>query len=52
MGIVALTDRLRNICFVQGIFSDRTQTIFRDRNGELFDEIAETALKEESATFS
>ena len=51
IGIVALTDKLRNICFVQGISSDRIQTIVRSRNGSTFDEIAETAI-EESAIFS
>jgi hypothetical protein len=49
-GIVALADKLRNICFVQGIVSDRIQTIVRSRNGGTFDEIAKTAL--ESAIFS
>ena len=52
MGIVALADKLRNICFVQGIFSDRIQAIVRSRNSTTFDEIAETALEEESAIFS
>jgi hypothetical protein len=52
IGIVALADKLRNICFVQGISSDRIQTIVRSRNGNTFDEIAETALEEESAIFS
>jgi transposase InsO family protein len=52
VGIVALGDKLRNICFVQGLFSDRIQTIVRSRNGRTFDEIAETALEEESAIFS
>ena len=52
VGIVALADKLRNICFVQGIVSDRIQTIVRSRNGKTFDEIAETALEEESAIYS
>jgi hypothetical protein len=52
IGIVALGDKLRNICFVQGLFSDRIQTTVRSRNGSTFDEIAETALEEESAIFS
>jgi hypothetical protein len=52
VGIVALADKLRNICFVQGIVSDRIQTIVRSRNGGTFDEIAETALEEESAIYS
>jgi len=52
VGIVALGDKLRNICFVQGIVSDRIHTIVRSRNGDTFDEIAETALEEESAIYS
>ena len=52
VGIVALADKLRNICFVQGIASDRIQTIVRSRNGRTFDEVAETALEEESAIYS
>jgi hypothetical protein len=48
-GILTLSDRLRNICFVQGLSSDRIQTIVRSRNQDDFDEIAETALEEESA---
>jgi hypothetical protein len=52
VGIVALADKLRNICFVQGIVSDRIQTIVRSRNSDTFDEIAETALEEESAIYS
>ena len=52
VGIVALADKLRNICFVQGIASDRIQTIVRTRNSSTFDEIAETALEEESAIYS
>jgi hypothetical protein len=51
LGIVELADKLRNICFVQAIASDRIQTIVR-RNGSTFDEIAETALEEENAIFS
>ena len=52
VGIIALTDKLRNICFVQGFSSGRIQTIVRSRNGNAFDEIAETVLEEESAIFS
>ena len=48
-GILDLADRLRNICFVQGLASDRIQTVVRSRNYRHFDEIAETALVEESA---
>jgi hypothetical protein len=51
-GILTLSDKLRNICFVQGLFSDRIQTIVRSRKHEDFDEIAETALEEESAMVS
>jgi hypothetical protein len=51
-GILDLSDRLRNICFVQGLVSDRIQTIVRSRNCCKFDEISETALVEESALLS
>jgi len=51
-GILDLSDRLRNICFVQGLASDRIQTIVRSRNYQSFDEIAEMALVEESAITS
>jgi hypothetical protein len=51
-GILTLADKLRNICFVQGLYSDRIQTIVRRRNHSGFDDIAETALEEESAIFS
>jgi hypothetical protein len=51
-GILTLTDKLRNICFIQGLHSDRIQTIVRSRNYSTFDEVAETALEEESAIFS
>jgi len=51
-GILTLADMLRNICFVQGLYSDRIQTIVRSRNHSSFDDIAETALEEESAIFS
>ena len=43
-GILTLADKLRNICFLQGLYSDRIQTIVRGRNHSSFDEIAETAL--------
>ena len=52
MGIVTLAEKLRNIFFVQGIASDRIQTIVRSRNDRTFNENAETALEEESAIFS
>jgi hypothetical protein len=51
-GILTLADKLRNICFVQGLYSDRIQTIVRSRNHSSFDDIAETALEEESAIIS
>ena len=47
-----MSDRLRNICFVQGLASDRIQTIARSRDYRDFDKIAETALIEESAITS
>jgi hypothetical protein len=51
-GILNLADKLRNICFIQGLYSDRIQTIVRSRNYVNFDDIAETALEEECAIFS
>jgi hypothetical protein len=51
-GILTLTDKLRNICFVQELYSDRIQTIVRSRNHGNFDEVAETPLEEESAIIS
>jgi hypothetical protein len=45
-GILTLSDRLRNIRFVQGFYSDRKQIIVRSRNHDNFDE---TALEEERA---
>jgi hypothetical protein len=51
-GILTLADMLRNICFIQGLYSVRIQTIVRSRNHSSFDDIAETALEEESAIFS
>jgi hypothetical protein len=49
-GILTLANKLRNICFVQGLCYNRIQTI-ASRNYSSFDDIAETAL-EESAIFS
>jgi hypothetical protein len=37
---------------MQGLYSDRIQTIVRSRNYSRFDDVAETALEEESAIFS
>ena len=51
-GTLGLSDRLRNICFIQGLVSDRIQTIVRSRNYQNFDKIAETTLVEESAIAS
>ena len=51
-GILDLSDRLRNICFIQGLASDRIQTLVRSRSYRYFDEIAETVLVEESAITS
>lgn len=51
-GILYLADRLRDICFIQGLASDRIQTIVRSRNYQRFNELAETALVEESAIAS
>jgi len=51
-GVLTLADKVRNICLVQWLYSDRIQTIVRSRNHSSFDDIAETALEEESAIFS
>ena len=51
-GILDLSDRSRNICFIQDLASDRVQTIVRSRNYQNSDEIAETALVEKSAITS
>jgi hypothetical protein len=51
-GILTLSDRLQNICCMQGLYSDRIQIIVRSRNHDDFNEIAETALEEESAIVS
>ena len=51
-GILTLADKLRNICFIQGLYSDTIQTIVRSRNHSNFDDIAETTLEKESAIFS
>ena len=45
-GILTLADKLRNICFVQGLYSDRIQNIVRSRNYSSFDDFAETSLEE------
>jgi len=37
---------------VKGLYSDRIETIVRSRNHSTFDDIAETALGEDSAIFS
>ena len=47
-----LAEKLRNICFVHGLYSDKIQTVVRSRNHANFDEIAENTLEEESATVS
>jgi hypothetical protein len=36
-GVLMLTDKLRNLCFMQGLYSDRIQTIVRSRNSDGFD---------------
>jgi hypothetical protein len=38
-GVLGLSDRLRNICFIQGLASGRIQTIVRSRNYQNFDEM-------------
>jgi hypothetical protein len=51
-GILTLAGKFRNICFVQGLYSERLQTIVISRYHENFDEIADTASEEESAIIS
>jgi hypothetical protein len=51
-GILTFFDRLRNIFFVQGLYSDRIQTIVRSQNHDNFNEIAKRALEDESAIIS
>jgi len=51
-GILDLSDRLRNICFIQGLASDRIQTIVRSCNYHNVDEIARSALVEEGTIAS
>ena len=51
-GVLDLSDRLRNICFIHGLASDRIQTTVRSCNYQNFDKIAEAALVEESAIAS
>jgi len=46
-GILTLADKLRNICFIQVLYSDSIQTTVRSRNYCSFDDITETALEEE-----
>ena len=47
-----MSDRLRNICFIQGLASNQIQTIVQSCNYQNFDEIAKTALVEDSAIAS
>ena len=51
-GVLDLSDRLRNICFIQGLASNRIQTIVQSCNYQNFDDIAKTALVEDSAIAS
>ena len=48
-GILGLSDRLRNMCFILRLASNQIQTIVRSCNYQNFDEMAETALVEGSA---
>jgi hypothetical protein len=50
--ILDLSDRLCNICFIQGLASDRIQTIVRNRNLKNFDEKPDTVLVEDSSITS
>jgi hypothetical protein len=46
-GIMDLSDPLHNICFIQGLDSDRIQKIVWSHNYQNFNEIAGTALVED-----
>ena len=35
---IMLADKLRNLCFMQGLYSDRIQTTVRSRNSDGFDD--------------
>lgn len=45
-GILDLSDRVRNICFIQGLASNRIQAIVQSQNYKNFDIMAEAALVE------
>jgi hypothetical protein len=45
VGIFTITYKLRNICFVQGLCSNRVQKMVWSRNHDNFDEIAKTATE-------
>jgi hypothetical protein len=47
-----LSDCLRNMCLIQGLISDWIQMIVQSRNYQNIDEMAKTALVEESAIAS
>jgi hypothetical protein len=47
-GILTLADKLRNICFIQGLQSSKIQTVVRSRNNDSLDNVAEKALEEDS----
>ena len=47
-GILTLADKLRNICFVQGLWCDKIHTNVGSRNHSSFDDIAENTLEEEN----
>jgi hypothetical protein len=49
VGILSISYKLRNTCFVQGLSSYRIQMIMTSSNHEKFDEIAETVLEKENA---
>jgi hypothetical protein len=51
-GILNLSNRLRNISFVQGLSSDHIQMLIRNQNHRIFDEISESAFVEESEPVS
>jgi len=50
-GIMNFSSCLHNICFIQGLSSDRIQKIVLSRNYQNFNETAETALVEQRYSF-
>ena len=52
VGILTLADKLRNICFVQGLYSDMIHTIIRSRKHSSFDDNRNGARRGQRNFFS